>query len=101
MSAEGCVKPASGSVLMYLSKTWGGGLESHVYLLTLELLRRGISVTLAVHPWFARSPRRRSALATARAELVWLPLVKAHPKVAALARLASLYWSLGRRRFDT
>jgi len=86
---------------MYAGNTWGAGLESHVYLLTLDLLRRGVSVTLAVHPWFARSPQRRSALATAGAELVWLPLVKAPAKVAALARLASLYWSLGRRRFDT
>ena len=86
---------------MYASNTWGAGLESHVYLLALELLQKGARVTLAVHPWFARSPQRRAALTEAGAEFVWLPLVKAPSKVAAMVRLGSLYWKLGSRRFDT
>ena len=85
---------------MYVSNCWGGGLEIHLYLLSLELLRRGARVTLAVHPWFARDPERRSALLAAGAEFVLLPLVSAPRSAAALARLASLFWRLRQRRFD-
>ncbi len=88
------------SVMMYLSHCWGGGTEVHVYLLALELLRRGAAVTLAVHPNFPSTPERRSALHSAGAEFVWLSKVGGPRRATALARLTSAFWRLRGRRFD-
>jgi glycosyltransferase involved in cell wall biosynthesis len=58
------------SVLMHAPRVWGGGVEPHVYELTLELLARNIEVTLAVCTRFGFETGRRGDLLASGAELV-------------------------------
>jgi glycosyltransferase involved in cell wall biosynthesis len=56
--------------LMYAPRAWGGGIESHIYELTVELLARNVEVTLAVCSKFGCATGRREKLIALGARLV-------------------------------
>jgi glycosyltransferase involved in cell wall biosynthesis len=56
--------------LMYAPRVWGGGMESHIYELTVELLARNVEVTLAVCSKFGCATGRREKLIALGARFV-------------------------------
>ncbi len=87
--------------LMYAPRVWGGGVESHVCELTVELLARNVEVTLAVCSRFGRKTGRRDKLVALGADFIDL----GEHDHWSIDRMRDLAWSRQKLRrlggFDT
>ncbi len=79
---------------MHAPQVWGGGLETHIHLLTVELLSRGIEVTLAVCPKFGQHTGNRRELSMRGADFLNVG-ESAHGRLNKTVNLASLRPKIG------